>query len=161
MQSQTITFPISFPKSCYHVTWMAISTVTNAYKASGYVNSVTRNSFYVTADNINCQKYWLAIGVQQWGLINAEKTAIAFPVAFPLFCFAISITAVYANQAWSYPVVAQSITRSSFVARTQSNWRADDTARYIAVGMQQCFKRCAFGKAQALHTAIQAYGDGP
>lgn len=63
MQSQTITFPISFPKSCYHVTWMAISTVTNAYKASGYVNSVTRNSFYVTADNINCQKYWLAIGV--------------------------------------------------------------------------------------------------
>ena len=45
MQSQTITFPISFPKSCYHVTWMAISTVTNAYKASGYVNSVTRNSF--------------------------------------------------------------------------------------------------------------------
>lgn len=63
MQSQTITFPISFPKSCYHVTWMAISTVTNAYKASGYVNSVTRNSFYVTADNINCQKYWLAIGI--------------------------------------------------------------------------------------------------
>ncbi|WP_418597400.1 gp53-like domain-containing protein, partial [Phascolarctobacterium succinatutens] len=39
MQSQTITFPISFPKSCYHVTWMAISTVTNAYKTSGYVNS--------------------------------------------------------------------------------------------------------------------------
>lgn len=73
--------------------------------------------------------------ILQWGLINAEKTAIAFPVAFPLFCFAISITAVYANQAWSYPVVAQSITRSSFVARTQSNWRADDTARYIAVGM--------------------------
>lgn len=35
---------------------------------------------------------------------------------------------------WSYPVVAQSITRSSFVARTQSNWSADDTARYIAVG---------------------------
>lgn len=63
MQSQTITFPISFPKSCYHVTWMAISTVTNAYKTSGYVNSVTRNSFYATADNINCQKYWLAIGV--------------------------------------------------------------------------------------------------
>lgn len=63
IQRQTITFPISFPKSCYHVTWMAISTVTNAYQASGYVNSVTRNSFYVTADNINCQKYWLAIGV--------------------------------------------------------------------------------------------------
>lgn len=63
MQSQTITFPISFSKSCYHVTWMAISSVTNAYQASGYVNSVTRNSFYATADNINCQKYWLAIGV--------------------------------------------------------------------------------------------------
>lgn len=63
MQSQTITFPVSFPKSCYHVTWMAISTVTNAYKASGYVNSVTRNSFYATADNISCQKYWIAIGV--------------------------------------------------------------------------------------------------
>lgn len=74
---------------------------------------------------------------EQWGLINAEKTAIAFPVAFPSSCFTISITAIYTNQAWSYPVVAQSITRSSFVARTQSNWRADDTARYIAVGYQQ------------------------
>lgn len=73
--------------------------------------------------------------ILQWGLINAEKTAIAFPVAFLSSCFTISITAVYTNQAWSYPVVAQSITRSSFVARTQSNWRADDTARYIAVGM--------------------------
>ena len=72
--------------------------------------------------------------ILQWGLINAEKTAIAFPVAFPSSCFAVSITAVYTNQAWSYPVVAQSITRSSFVARTQSNWRADDTARYIAIG---------------------------
>ena len=63
MQYQTITFPISFPINCYHVTWMAISSVANAYKASGYVNSVTRNSFYATADNINCPKYWLAVGV--------------------------------------------------------------------------------------------------
>ena len=63
MQYQTITFPISFPRNCYHVTWMAISSATNAYKASGYVNSVTRNSFYATADDINCPKYWLAVGV--------------------------------------------------------------------------------------------------
>lgn len=63
VQSQTITFPVSFVKNCYHVTWIAISSVTNAYKASGYVNSVTKNSFYATADNISCQKYWIAIGV--------------------------------------------------------------------------------------------------
>lgn len=72
--------------------------------------------------------------ILQWGLIEAEKATIAFPVAFPSSCFTLTITAVYTNQAWSYPVVAQSITRSSFVARTQSNWRTDDTARYIAVG---------------------------
>ena len=38
----------------------------------------------------------------QWGLINAEKTAIAFPVAFPSSCFTISITAIYTNQQWGY-----------------------------------------------------------
>lgn len=62
-QYQTITFPISFSRNCYCVNWMAISSVTNAYKASGYVNSVTRNSFYATADDINCQKYWIAVGM--------------------------------------------------------------------------------------------------
>lgn len=82
MQSQTITFPISFPKSCYHVTWIAISTVNNAYKVSGYVNSVTRNSFYATADDINCQKYWLAIGVQQWGIQTSSNVVVTLPLAY-------------------------------------------------------------------------------
>ena len=62
-QYQTITFPISFSRNCYYVNWMAISSVGNAYKASGYVNSVTRNSFYAKADDINCQKYWIAVGM--------------------------------------------------------------------------------------------------
>lgn len=59
---QTITFPVSFAVSCYHITWMAISSIGNPYKTSGYVNSVTNSSFYAKADDSSCQKYWLAIG---------------------------------------------------------------------------------------------------
>lgn len=63
VKAQTITFPVSFAVSCYHVTWMAISSAGNPYKASGYVNSVTNNSFYAKSDDTACQKYWFAVGV--------------------------------------------------------------------------------------------------
>ena len=63
IQNQTITFPISFPKICYHITWTATSSVGNPYKASGYVKSVTNISFFARADDVACQKYWFAVGV--------------------------------------------------------------------------------------------------
>ena len=63
IQKQTITFPISFPKICYHITWTATSSAGNPYKTSGYVNSVTNISFFVRADDTACQKYWFAVGV--------------------------------------------------------------------------------------------------
>lgn len=130
--SVDVTFPVSFTKTVYQI---QLTYNSDNYENPTYAIKDTKSFRYWS--KYGGDKLWLAVGVQQWGLINAEKTAIAFPVAFPSSCFAISITAVYTNQAWSYPVVAQSITRSSFVARTQSNWRADDTARYIAIGCQQ------------------------
>ena len=63
IQRQTITFPISFPKICYHITWTATSSAGNPYKTSGYVNSVTNISFLARADDTACQKYWFAVGV--------------------------------------------------------------------------------------------------
>ena len=63
IQRQTITFPISFPKICYHITWTATSSAGNPYKTSGYVNSVTNISFFARADDTACQKYWFAVGV--------------------------------------------------------------------------------------------------
>ena len=63
IQRQTITFPISFPKICYHITWTATSSAGNPYKTSGYVNSVTNISFLAKADDTACQKYWFAVGV--------------------------------------------------------------------------------------------------
>ena len=143
MQSQTITFPISFSKSCYHVTWMAISSVTNAYKASGYVNSVTRNSFYATADNINCQKYWLAIGVQQWGYANnsaSGATTINYHIPYSLVAMTYTTNHTSAN---SYSAVnINNCTLKSFDvhARAYNNGNlifTNDAFNWLAIGKQQ------------------------
>lgn len=142
MQSQTITFPISFSKSCYHVTWMAISSVTNAYKASGYVNSVTRNSFYATADNINCQKYWLAIGVQQWGNSNAANrdTTVTFPIAFSVLYSVVGVPKSSSNLSGS---------NSNFGVKSQNN-KSFVANMYDSGNGYAGFNWCAFGKDQAL-----------
>ena len=75
--------------------------------------------------------------ILQWGIATQNGYQTAFPIAFPSRCLAVLATYVLRDDSsyWQKPLSLQAITRSSFTAVTASGWGANDTARWIAVGM--------------------------
>lgn len=74
---------------------------------------------------------------EQWGVATQNGYQTSFPIAFPTRCLAVVATYVLRDESsyWQKPLSLQAITRSSFTAATASGWGANDTARWIAVGM--------------------------
>lgn len=74
---------------------------------------------------------------EQWGIATQNGYATAYPVTFPSRCLAVVATYVLreASSYWQKPLSLQAITRSSFTAATASSWGANDTARWIAIGV--------------------------
>ena len=89
---------------------------------------------------------WLAVGIQQWGRSTAATLNFSLPFQ-KFYCI------TTAQESWT----SATFNNTSWIARTNSSitWPTYQSTNinYIAVGMQQCFKRCAFGKAQALPMA--------
>ena len=81
--------------------------------------------------HICCFRY-----VVQWGVATQNGYATSFPLTFPAQCLA--VVATYDLQTdssyWQYPLSVQNSARSSFTIATKSNWGANDTACWIAVG---------------------------
>ena len=75
--------------------------------------------------------------ILQWGTAKQNGYATSFPLTFPARCLAVVATYVLRDDSsyWQKPLSLQAITRSSFTAATASGWGANDTARWIAVGM--------------------------
>ena len=75
--------------------------------------------------------------ILQWGTATQNGYATSFPLTFPARCLAVVATYVLreGSSYWQKPLSLQAVTRSSFTAATASNWGANDTARWIAVGM--------------------------
>ena len=75
--------------------------------------------------------------ILQWGIATQNGYQTSFPIAFPSRCLAVVTTYALRDDSsyWQYPVSAQSVNRSSFIAATKSNWGAGDSAYWIAVGM--------------------------
>lgn len=75
--------------------------------------------------------------ILQWGTATQKGYATSFPLTFPVRCLAVVATYVLRDDSsyWQKPLSLQAITRSSFTAATASGWNANDTARWIAVGM--------------------------
>lgn len=75
--------------------------------------------------------------ILQWGVATQNGYQTSFPIAFPTRCLAVVATYVLRDESsyWQKPLSLQAITRSSFTAATASGWGANDTARWIAVGM--------------------------
>lgn len=75
--------------------------------------------------------------ILQWGVATQNGYQTSFPIAFPVRCLAVVATYVLREDTsyWQKPLSLQAITRSSFTAATASGWGANDTARWIAVGM--------------------------
>lgn len=74
---------------------------------------------------------------EQWGIATQQGYQISFPITFSARCLAVVATYVLRDDSsyWQKPLSLQAITRSSFTAATASGWGANDTARWIAVGM--------------------------
>ena len=74
--------------------------------------------------------------ILQWGVATQNGYATSFPLTFPAQCLA--VVATYDLQTdssyWQYPLSVQNSARSSFTIATKSNWGANDTACWIAVG---------------------------
>ena len=74
--------------------------------------------------------------ILQWGVATQKGYATSFPLTFPAQCLA--LVATYDLQTdssyWQYPLSVQNSARSSFTIATKSNWGANDTACWIAVG---------------------------
>lgn len=79
----------------------------------------------------------LLLAYKQWGTATQNGYATSFPLTFPARCLAVVATYVLRDDSsyWQKPLSLQAITRSSFTAATASGWGANDTARWIAVGM--------------------------
>lgn len=75
--------------------------------------------------------------ILQWGTATQNGYATSFPLTFPARCLAVVATYVLreGSSYWQKPLSLQAVTRSSFTAATASGWGANDTARWIAVGM--------------------------
>ncbi len=75
--------------------------------------------------------------ILQWGVATQNGYQTSFPIAFPTRCLAVVATYVLRDESsyWQKPLSLQAVTRSSFTAATASGWGANDTARWIAVGM--------------------------
>lgn len=74
--------------------------------------------------------------ILQWGTATQNGYATSFPLTFPAQCLAVVATYGLQNDSsyWQYPLSVQNSARSSFTIATKSNWGANDTARWIAVG---------------------------
>lgn len=75
--------------------------------------------------------------ILQWGVATQKGYQTSFPIAFPVRCLAVVATYVLQEDSsyWQKPLSLQAVTRSSFTAATASDWGANDTAIWIAVGM--------------------------
>lgn len=90
---------------------------------------------------------WFAVcKAQQWGRSTAATLNFSLPFQ-KFYCI------TTAQESWS----SATFDNTSWITRTNISvtWPTylGTNINYIAVGMQQCFKRCAFGKAQALPMA--------
>lgn len=130
-QSNKITFALSYPKAV-----LGIMVTTGDGIPQNPVDVTLSGATAVGYNSAGCKTYWLAYGIQQWGVVTEEVTATLFPLAFTVTCTSVVMTAVSASGAggWTAPINTQNITTTSFALRTRSNWVDGDTARYIAVG---------------------------
>lgn len=124
------------------------STAPDTPMANNAVISISANNMIVQSmQGSIASLWWLSIGFQQWG--RSTAATLNFSLSFQKFY---CITT--AQESWS----GATFENTSWIARTNSSmiWPTyrGTNINYIAVGMQQCFKRCAFGKAQALLMAI-------
>ena len=104
------------------------SELANATTGGGIVAALLEQNGYVKFSNGL---------ILQWGTATKNGYATSFPLTFPARCLAVVATYVLqeGSSYWQKPLSLQAITRSSFTAATASGWGANDTARWIAVGM--------------------------
>lgn len=104
------------------------SELANATTGGGIVAALLEQNGYVKFSNGL---------ILQWGTATQNGYATSFPLTFPARCLAVVATYVLREDSsyWQKPLSLQAITRSSFMAATASGWGANDTARWIAVGM--------------------------
>ena len=131
-QSNKITFPLRYSKAVWGImvtTSVGIPQSPVDVTLSGATEDGYNDTGYKT--------YWLAYGVQQWGVATQNGYATSFPITFPARCLAVVATYVLQIDStyWQYPLSAQNTSRTSFTVATKSNWGATDTAHWIAVGM--------------------------
>ena len=134
------TLPIPFSNTDYTViansSWLNSGAVM-ASAALSVTQIKVRNGGYTDT------YHFLTIGRQQWGRSTAATLNFSLPFQ-KFYCIAT------AQESWS----GATFENTSWIARTNSSitWPTylSTNINYIAVGMQQCFKRCALGKAQAL-----------
>ena len=143
---QSITFPIRFK-----LAYIAIANAYDVDRTGDHKAEFGCHAFNLTTSGLSycyhgsaggdCSDTatYIAIGqAQQWGTATQNGYATSFPLTFPVRCLAVVATYVLRDDSsyWQKPLSLQAITRSSFTAATASGWGANDTALWIAVGMQ-------------------------
>ena len=136
----TYTYPLAYSVNALNV---VIGSV-GGRESTCRINSVSKDSFVAYRHYSGSgDLYWLAIGVQQWGRSTAATLNFSLPFQ-KFYCI------TTAQESWG----SATFDNTSWITRTNISvtWPTyqGTNINYIAVGMQQCFKRCAFGKAQAL-----------
>ena len=136
--SVDVTFPVSFTKTVYQI---QLTYNSDSYENPTYAIKDTKSFRYWS--KYGGDKLWLAIGAQQWGRSTAATLNFSLPFQ-KFYCI------TTAQESWG----SATFDNTSWITRTNISvtWPTyqGTNINYIAVGMQQCFKRCAFGKAQAL-----------
>ena len=148
---QSITFPIRFK-----LAYIAIANAYDVDRTGDHKAEFGCHAFNLTTSGLSycyhgsaggdCSDTatYIAIGqAQQWGRSTAATLNFSLPFQ-KFYCI------TTAQESWG----SATFDNTSWITRTNISvtWPTyqGTNINYIAVGMQQCFKRCAFGKAQAL-----------
>lgn len=87
--SVDVTFPISFTKAVYQI---QLTYNNNSYENPTYEIKDTKSFSYWS--KYGGDKLWLAIGAQQWGVVNSYRVTVTFPLAYTkLYCLNAYMTA--------------------------------------------------------------------
>ena len=125
----TLTFPISFSQRALS---MCLSNSSNG-KGKAVIWELGKESAGIS--NETWENYWIAVGVQQWGVVKSNGVLQTFPLAFATRCFAVAVTA---NIGSSYAVASSAwdVNKTSAIFYVDTT-NAPSAGWYYAIGIQQ------------------------
>ena len=131
-----LTFPVSFTSRVYALT---IGNVGEAvYNGNTCVYDITSNGCTIA---FNARAYWVAIGIQQWGLgpITSDGRTTELPISFSNsdYCLYASVYYVKGYDFWRVPINATKTGPSEIYMGAYDATKPNLKAFFFAIGHQR------------------------